>query len=641
FHGRSIEEITTFLEVNGGGGCATIINTSLSNPMLAGDTEFTIPPGTPLQLRASGSGDGNLTYTWEQYDVEQGPMPPTGTSVQGPLFRSFSPSPDSFRYLPILPAVMGGFSPVWEELPTISRDLDFRLTTRNTNAAYGCASELDVTLTVDDTNGPFTVTDPANGNQWSAGQTAQIQWAIAGTDAPAFDSPTVDILLSTDNGNTFTTLATAVPNTGYAEVTAPMELTTNARIFVRSTDNVFYNVSPLAFSINSDAGTPEVSLTALSSTTITDCFTDLDAVTFSFLVNSISGASEQLSVAIAGLPAGLSTSVSPPMVRPGGRFTLTVSGLTGLDQGTYNSTITTSSSEATANINISLEKLAEGAGPGPNLVAPLTVSTTTRPTLITQPNGMERYEFELSDVADFSNILYSGNTADTTFSLPGYLNPMQTYFWRVRSRQESSSCAISRWTTASFLSGPCFQFSSNTPPQTISSGNPPQVASIDLNIPISGTVLDLDVVGLDINHTYVNDLQIDLASPLGTEARLFDRECGSNNDIFLNLDDEGDDLDLPCPPVAPGLFLVSGEDQLSTFDDEPVNGDWTLTVTDLANRDGGTLNGFSLVVCLENFTLPVTFHSFTAEGRTKDILLTWITEEETNNAGFYVERTPN
>lgn len=641
FHGRSIQEITTFLELNNGGSCATIINTSLDNPVLTGDIAHTIPFGTPLQLRASGSGNGNLFYTWEQYDVEQGPMPPESTSPLGPLFRSFPPTNDSFRYLPALPAVMDGFDPVWEELPQVGRDIDFRLTTRNTNAAYGCASELDVTLTVDGTNGPFEITDPATGNQWSAGQTAQVQWDVAGTDGATFASPTVDILITTDNGINFTLLASAVPNTGFAEVLAPTELTNNAKILVRSTDNVFYNVSPEPFSIISSSGTPDVSLVALGESSIADCFTALDQASFSIMVNSIAGASEALALTLDGIPASVTATFSPAVVRPGGVFTLTLSGLSSLNQGTYNGIITASSSEASATINVSIEKISEEPGQGPIVVGPVGNSPTTRPTLEALANGMEHFEFQLSDAADFSNLLFTSTGVNTTFALPDYLSPLTQYYWRVRSRQASGNCAISLWSEANFTTGPCFESTSNSAPQPISSSGPPQIAEMTLDIPQTGEILDVDVVGLDITHTYVNDLRIELRSPSGTQVTLFDRQCGSDNNIFLNFDDEGTTPSLPCPPVAPGLFLPTGEDLLSVFDGESVTGNWTVRVTDLANQDGGSFNRFSLVTCLESISLPVTYLNFTANGREKDILLTWATETEDNNAGFYVERTLN
>jgi hypothetical protein len=172
FHGRSIEEMTTHFELESG-GCGTIINTSLTNPDVTGQTDETIPAGTPFVLQSGATGDGTLSYNWEQYDSERGAvMPPAGTNTQGPLFRSFDPVPSTERFFPNLSDVVSGTDPTWEETPTVTRDMSFRATVINYNAAYGCAMEDDINIVVDASGAPFIVSDPNNGNQWSAGQTA-------------------------------------------------------------------------------------------------------------------------------------------------------------------------------------------------------------------------------------------------------------------------------------------------------------------------------------------------------------------------------------------------------------------------------------------------------------------------------------
>lgn len=641
FHGRSIQEITAFLEVGEGNGCATIINTSLTSPSLSGDSSFTVPFGTPLRLRASASGDGELTHNWEQYDAEQAVMPPNGNSNSGPLFRSFSPVSDTFRHVPSLLSVLSGFDPVWEEIPMVSRSLNFRMTTRNTSAAYGCAGEFDVALTVDGNNGPFAVTDPATGNQWSAGQIAQVRWDVAGTDASAFASPTVDILITYNNGQDFTLLSANEPNDGYAEVIAPGELSGSARILVRSTDNVFYNVGRRGFSIVTNDGAPGFALSALSPLGLSDCFTVRDTVSFRLMLDGNGGAEEIAALTLDGLPNGVTATFSPAFIRPGGSFSLLLSGLSELDQGSYNATISATSSEAAASINLNLDKLAEEPGPGPAIEVPGGEIDNTRPTLLARSNGMETYEFQLADDPQFSNLLYSTIRPDTFYTLPDYLEPLTQYYWRVRSRQVNGGCAISQWSAADFFSGSCYRFAAEGGPATIGSGPPPQLTEMPVSLPIGGEVLDLDVHNLSIDHSYIGDLRIELVSPSGTVAELVNRVCGSNNNLQLSFDEQSPAATLPCPPVAPSMFLPTESQSLSAFNGEPVNGKWALRTTDLANQDGGSLNGFALVVCLDNLTLPVTFLSFTATGRKDDILLSWETEREENNAGFYVERAPN
>ena len=87
-------------------------------------------------------------------------------------------------------------------------------------------------------------------------------------------------------------------------------------------------------------------------------------------------------------------------------------------------------------------------------------------------------------------------------------------------------------------------------------------------------------VDVDITHTYIGDLTIDLISPSGTVVRLHNRSGGSSNDIVRAYDDEG------VSPDGPGT--------LADFDFESAAGDWTLVVTDHAGGDTGTLNSWAL-----------------------------------------------
>jgi subtilisin-like proprotein convertase family protein len=161
---------------------------------------------------------------------------------------------------------------------------------------------------------------------------------------------------------------------------------------------------------------------------------------------------------------------------------------------------------------------------------------------------------------------------------------------------------------------------------------------MDRLVPRTGTVLDIDVYPLDSDHTYIRDLDIELIHPDGTTALFWDQACGSENNISASFDDEASG-EAPCPPTDGG-FYTSASDQLSVFDDRPVTGLWTLRVTDNADIDGGSFNGFTLKICLEDGqTLPVDLLRFAANPKKDHILLDWATGEEINNRGFTVERS--
>jgi M6 family metalloprotease-like protein len=92
----------------------------------------------------------------------------------------------------------------------------------------------------------------------------------------------------------------------------------------------------------------------------------------------------------------------------------------------------------------------------------------------------------------------------------------------------------------------------------------------------AGTVDSLEVT-LDITHTYIGDLKIDLRSPAGTTATLHDRSGGS-----------ADNIDRTCTPAT--------TPSLNDFAGQPAAGDWQLKVVDAAGRDVGKLNAWRVVI---------------------------------------------
>ena len=643
FHGRSIEEMNNHIEnpASNGNSCATIINTSLNNPILVPQSDETVPFGTPLVLEGSATGTNNITYNWEQYDPEQGPMPPQGTSTLGPLFRTFFATSSPERWLPRLEDVVAGVDPTWEEIPMVSRLIDFRLTVRHSNATYGCTGEDDIRLTVNGNHGPFIVTDPANGNQWSAGQIAQVQWDVAGTNANGINCATVDIFLSLDGGSSWSTLATGEANDGLAEVALPNSTSNQARIMVRAADNVFYNVSPINFSLVSSQGSPQVSLSNLDGSSRSSCFLDAsESVEYRFLTSSSGGAQLPLNLSVSGLPAGASTVFVPANPRPGGTFSVIISNMDAAAAGTYNLTLNVNSSETNQAAALTLIKSGASGSPGPNLLAPFNgaMNVDILPTLQIQDQGALSYDYQLSEDDDFNNLIINlSGLSQLEVALTEYLDANTTYYWRSRSNS-SGGCGVSEWRRGDFTTGDCYVYNSSASAVGISSGAPVVIAEMPLDIPDNGEITDLDLYQLDITHTWIGDLQVYLESPSGTEAFILDRPCTREDNIFSSFNDEASSPTYPCPPIL-GEFYQPEAGSLTIFDGEEVNGEWTLRVLDLANQDGGSLNAFSVKVCLDNFNaLPVEWLGFEATAQEKTVLLSWETVEEIDNRGFTIER---
>jgi subtilisin-like proprotein convertase family protein len=118
---------------------------------------------------------------------------------------------------------------------------------------------------------------------------------------------------------------------------------------------------------------------------------------------------------------------------------------------------------------------------------------------------------------------------------------------------------------------------SSDTPLPIPDGSPAGVVS---QLPVSESLVVGDVsVALDIAHTWISDLTVDLRSPAGTVVRLHDRTGGSGDNILRT-------YDAAAPPDGPG--------SLSDFVGEDSLGAWELEVVDHESIDAGMLQGWTL-----------------------------------------------
>lgn len=105
-------------------------------------------------------------------------------------------------------------------------------------------------------------------------------------------------------------------------------------------------------------------------------------------------------------------------------------------------------------------------------------------------------------------------------------------------------------------------------------------------------------VNINVEHTWVGDLEIKLRAPDNTEVILADAVCGNcDNMLDVTFDDEASDPISSATDPITGVFQPQGN--LSDFDGLQTIGDWTLIITDNANQDGGTLLDWTLQLCEE------------------------------------------
>jgi hypothetical protein len=272
FHAVSIQQVTNYVKTT---SCQTNTATGNSVPTANAGLDYTVPKGTPFILTGSGTdanGDA-LTYCWEQMNSGTSTSTyPSATRTTGPAFRSFIPTTDGKRYFPRLETVKtGATSWQWEAIPTVARTLNFRLTVRDNRASGPANNSDDMVVTVNATAGPFLVTAPNTAISWAAGSTQTVTWNVAGTTANGVNTANVDILLSTDGGNTYPiTILAGTPNDGTQAITVPNNPGSQNRIMVKGSNHIFFDISNTNFTItggSTDATAPTAPTTLVASGT--------------------------------------------------------------------------------------------------------------------------------------------------------------------------------------------------------------------------------------------------------------------------------------------------------------------------------------------------------------------------------------
>jgi len=253
FTTSSIIEIRNYVATGFGNTCDNAVAVPNTAPTVTALANYSIPISTPFVLTASATDpDGSLTYCWEQIDAYTAPtqpMPPTAANLHGPVFRSLSPTASEERYFPNLTDLFNNVTPTWEVLPSIGRAMNFRVTVRDNVATAGCTGEASNTVTTVAAAGPFVVTSPNTAVSYAVGSTQTVTWNVANTTAAPVSCANVDILFTSDGGASFTTLLANTPNDGTQAVTMPNTATKTARIVVKGSDNIFFDVSNVNFKL--------------------------------------------------------------------------------------------------------------------------------------------------------------------------------------------------------------------------------------------------------------------------------------------------------------------------------------------------------------------------------------------------------
>ena len=271
FHFRSLQQMTAHVTSGTGANCfngtATGNNAPVANANAENINGKHIPINTPFELTgAATDADGdNLTYVWEQYDL--GPAGAINANADAPIFRSFTPTTSPTRTFPQLTRILNNANAgtIGEVLPAITRDLNFKFVVRDNKSGGGGFDDDQITLNVTNGAGPFLI-NTFNTSSTLSG-TVNIGWDVANTNQSPISCSTVDILLSTDGGQTFSIiLADDTPNDGSQSITLPNINTNTARLKVKASDNVFFDINNADLTISAATNCAITNLEALIQT---------------------------------------------------------------------------------------------------------------------------------------------------------------------------------------------------------------------------------------------------------------------------------------------------------------------------------------------------------------------------------------
>jgi hypothetical protein len=276
------------------------VSTSLAGtnatPTANAGADYTIPVGTAFMLSGTASDVDSsdvLTYLWEQNDVgtaANASSQVVQTKTAGPNFRTFKPSTNKFRYFPQMGKILSGTLLVtaasnsnWESISSVARTLNFTFTTRDNHAGSGQTATDATIIKVNATGGAFSVSSQnTTGISYPGLSPQTVTWVKGSTDLSPFNSPTVDILLSTNvsttletfnattptspNATVWTTIAAGVPNNGSYSVTLPdvTATKTTCRFMVKAVGNVFLAVNSKNFTITPSLANNEFGFTNFS-----------------------------------------------------------------------------------------------------------------------------------------------------------------------------------------------------------------------------------------------------------------------------------------------------------------------------------------------------------------------------------------
>lgn len=602
FHYYSIKNITDFVSTIDCGETETLTAASFS---VDAGPDYFIPTGTPYELSISPLEGDDITYTWEQLDNGQvtsdgfGPNNPSGG-----MARSLPPKAEAYRSIPNLGSVLANnltqenptVGDSWETVSLVERNLMWGLSVRKSMGDYVQTAQDSMKVSVIANSSPFTVSSQnSNSLVWKGGSYQTIVWSVAETNLEPINVTEVEISLLTDDGTIEIQLEEQVPNTGEAIVYIPNTIDTNkARVKVKAKNSIFYAINSTDFTIESRE-------LALNFQEYQKYNCNSDDVQFDFDINRKEGFNSSFSIRADDLPNGVEAVVSKSSYAlSDSSGSVVFKGLNELASGDYNFQITAVYGAVTESFFIRLNQR-KTFNEKPLLDAPSNNAENQKvnPELIWQTNpNADTFQLQLALDPAFQNIVLDTIVSQNKYNT-STLESNASHYWRVKQQNSCSESSFSEIYSFKTTIISCQEFSAIEVPKNLvdatNSSTGITTASINSNYDLP--IQDIDVK-IDIEHTYLQDLNLYLIAPDGTRF-LLSSELGASENDYTNtvFDQEASQTISNGSPPFTGSFRPI--DDFSELYNSSALGIWKLLIEDIYTDDTGRLLDFTLRMCLE------------------------------------------
>ncbi len=612
FHYVSIKEINNYVS----NLSCTVTAVSITNNVYNIDAgeDYNIPKGTAYELSpiVNEPIPDQINFNWEQLDSGQigssnfGPI-----NVVGPIARSILPSTKKTRYIPNIERVISGNltqtnpsrGSAWETVTDVGRVLNWGITLRDLrDPNQGLISQDNMKINVSSNSGPFLISSQNSSNIiWEAGSKKIITWNVANTNKSPIETETVTIFLSEDGGYTYPIkLIEKTPNDGEVEIIVPSSISSkNCRIKIKADNSIYFainrndfEVKQLPFVINYDNNNIEV------------C--SKNEVTIDFKLNRFLNFEKSINLSVEGPLELLNSSFSKEVfLFEDSEGEIVLSGLTNLSPGIYEYNIIAKSDNISYSYSFKINYQNEILDL-PNLLSPDNNSEKLNlfPELIWEKNdNVDQYRLQVSKNDDFVNLELDETLFQNSYQLSD-LKSDQVYYWRV---QPINVCGIGDFSNYNFFKTDktsCIDYSSSDLPIDLNDANSNSkgITEAEVSIPYDVPIVDLNIL-VNINHSWLEDLTLYLESPDGVKIILSKQIGGSGNNYSETLFDQDSNNNIfnASPPFSGSYKPVQS---LETFYNKSAFGKWKLIIEDSFQEDTGSIDSFSIEMCLLGTPLP-------------------------------------